>query len=382
MHIALNAHLLSFGPTYRGAGISWYIRNLVPALRRTDQENQYTLFLGDRRYPPELAPGDRFRTVVSHLPTVRPIVRMFWEQMLQPAVLYRDGVEVLHSMGYVQPYACPCSSVVTVHDLSFLLFPQYFNWMNRLYLAHFTRFSTRRANRVIAVSESTKQDLIRLMGLPAAKIDAVHSGIQPGFFPIRDQAVLDGFRRRQGIDRPFILFISTLEPRKNAERLVHAFARLKKGGNLPHALVLGGAKGWLYERIFGTVQELGLQQEVIFPGFIPSADLPLWYNSADLFVYPSLYEGFGSPPLEAMACGTPVVVSNTSSLPEVVGDAALLADPGDTEALAAAISQALTDTSLRTSLTEKGLARAQQFSWENTACQTVESYRRAMVRER
>ncbi|MCL4534492.1 MAG: glycosyltransferase family 4 protein [Bacteroidetes bacterium] len=374
MHIALNAHLLSFGPTYRGAGISWYIRNLIPNLRLVDTQNTYTVLLGDGRLPPEFAPGARFRPAVSRWPTVRPAVRILWEQLVQPLVLASRHIDVLHSMGYVQPLLCPCASVVTVHDLSFLLFPQYFNRLNRLYLAHFTRLSTYRADRVIAVSESTKRDLVRLLGLPAAKIETVHSAIQPGFEPIHDRSVLEAFRRRQGIAGPFILFISTLEPRKNAERLIAAFACLKRDHKLPHKLVLAGARGWRFERIFASVEELGLQNEVVFPGFVPPDDMPLWYNCAELFVYPSLYEGFGSPPLEAMACGTPVVASDSASLPEIVGDAALLVEPTDVDGLADAIWRILSSPTLRMELAEKGLQRAKKFSWTKTARRTIKVY--------
>ncbi len=374
MHIALNAHLLSFGPTYRGAGISWYIRNLIPALRQVDERHTFTVFLGDSRLPAEFAPGPRFRPVVSRFPTVRPAVRILWEQLAQPVLAATDRVDVLHALGYVQPLACPCRSVVTVHDLSFLLFPQYFNRINRLYLSHLTRLSTRRSDRVIAVSESTKRDLVRLIGLPPEKIDVVHSAIQAGFQPIGDAALLRDFRRRHGLDDPFILFISTLEPRKNAERLILAYARLRQTGRVSHKLVLAGAKGWRYEGIFARVEELGLGKDIIFPGFVPPVDIPLWYNCADLFVYPSLYEGFGSPPLESMACGTPVVASSGSSLPEVVGDAALLVEPTDVNALADAIWRILSDPSLRAELVQKGLRRVRQFSWEETARRTVQVY--------
>jgi glycosyltransferase involved in cell wall biosynthesis len=379
MRIALNAHLLSFGPTHRAAGISWYIRNLISALRQIDTQNDYYAFFGDHRLPPEFRNAARFQPVISRWPTVRPMVRLLWEQLAQPLLLRSLKVDLLHSMGYVQPYFCPCRSVVTVHDLSFMLFPEYFNRLNRLYLTHFTRFSVRRADRVLAVSDSTRKDVIRLLGVSPDRVVTVHSGIQPGFEPLQNKAQVEAFRKSRQVDFPFILFVSTLEPRKNAERLVEAFALLRKQTNLPHKLVLGGAKGWLYSSIFKTIERLELQDAVILPGFVPAADLPLWYNCADLFVYPSLYEGFGSPPLEAMACGTPVVASNSSSLPEVVGDAGLLVAPTDVEGLARAMVRILTDPSLKAELIGRGIRQAAAFSWGTTADQTATLYATAAL---
>jgi glycosyltransferase involved in cell wall biosynthesis len=374
MRIALNAHLLSFGPTFRAAGISWYIRNLITALRQEDNTNEYVVFFGDKRLPDEYAPAGGFRPIISRWPTVRPAIRILWEQLAQPLLLRSLRADVLHSLGYVQPFFCPARSVVTVHDLSFLLFPEYFNRLNRLYLAHFTRFSARRADRVLAVSESTRRDVITKLSIHPQRVVAIHSGIQKGFEPVRDRQELNTFRKSKQVEFPFVLFVSTLEPRKNAERLVESFALLKKQTLLPHKLVLGGAVGWRYQRIFAAIERLGMRNEIVMPGFLPSRDLPLWYNCADLFVYPSLYEGFGSPPLEAMACGTPVVASNTSSLPEIVGDAGILVAPTDIEGLAQAMISVLQDSGYREDLVNRGLKQAKRFSWEATAKKTLALY--------
>jgi glycosyltransferase involved in cell wall biosynthesis len=268
--------------------------------------------------------------------------------------------------------------VITVHDLSYLFFPQGFRTLNRNYLQTFTRLSVRQARRVIAVSESTKRDLVQQYGLSPGKVDVVHNGVDPGFRPLPADEVA-AFRREEGLPGQFILFVGTLEPRKNVVRLVEAYARLPK--DRPPLMLVGG-KGWLYDEIFSRVEALGLSSVVRFVGYVPADALPWWYNAADLFVYPSLYEGFGLPPLEAMACGTAVISSTASSLPEVVGQAGLLIDPADAEALAKAMEQVLADREMRKEMRSSGLAQAQNFSWEKTARQTVESYRRALTSRR
>jgi glycosyltransferase involved in cell wall biosynthesis len=372
MHVALNAHLLSFGASYRGAGISRYIRNLLPELRAF-AGHDFTVHLGDARVPPEFAPGGRFRLGLSRWPTRRPAVRILWEQGVLPFLLAAERAQVLHSLGYVQPLLCPARSVVTIHDLSYILYPANFNRANRLYLRAFSRLSARRADRLIAVSENTKRDTVRLLGVPAAKVEVVHHGIEPVFHRHTDRREVEDFRRRRGLPERMVLFLGTIEPRKNLDTLVRAFARLKHGG-LPHKLVIVGAKGWQWESVFAAVEAAGLGQDVAFPGYVPYDEQPLWYNAAELFVYPSLYEGFGFPPLEAMACGTPVVSSLTSSLPEVVGDAGLLVAPRDEEALAEAMRRVLGDAGLRAELAERGLERARSFSWREAAQRTLAVY--------
>jgi len=371
-HIGLNAHLLSLAQTYRGAGINWYIHNLLLNLALADQENQYTVFLGDRRFPPNL--GLTLRT--SWLPTTHPLVRIGWEQLVQPFVLWQEKIDLLHSLAFITPLVSPCPSVVTIYDLSFIIFPQGFKYFKRLYLALFTRLSAQKARRIITISESTKRDTVRLLGVSSKKVDVVYCGVDEAFRPLPEGEVAS-FRQKRGLPERIMLFVGTIEPRKNVARLVEAYSRLRDG---QVKLVIGGARGWLYEEVFARVEELGLTGDVLFPGYIPPDELPLWYNAAELFVYPSLYEGFGLPPLEAMACGTPVITSNVSSLPEVVGEAGLTVDPMDSEGLAEAMSQVLSDEALRQSMRERGLDRAARFSWAEAARETAEVYRRALGR--
>jgi glycosyltransferase involved in cell wall biosynthesis len=372
MHIGLNAHLLSLAETYRGAGINWYIHNLLTHLPRVDRDNRYTAFIGDRRFTNA---GLALR--LSQLPTSRPVVRIFWEQVVQPFALQKERVDLLHALAFVTPLLSPCPSVVTIYDLSFLLYPGSFKRSKRFYLSLFTRLSARRARRIIAISESTKRDVVRLLGVPHEKVEVVYCGIGEAFRPLAENQVA-AFRSERGLPEHFILFVGTIEPRKNVTRLIEAFAHLQTCTLANLKLVIGGAKGWFYEDVFARVEELGLEGQVMFPGYIPVSELPLWYNAAELFVYPSLYEGFGLPPLEAMACGTPVVASNTSSLPEVVGGAGLTVDPLDVEGLAEAMRRVLSDEALRWEMRERGLQRARGFSWTRTARETVQVYRRAM----
>jgi len=372
MHIGLNAHLLSLAETYRGAGINWYIHNLLTHLPRVDRANRYTAFIGDGRFA---SPGLALK--LSRLPTSRPVVRIFWEQVVQPFALQKERVDLLHALAFVTPLLSPCPAVVTIYDLSFLLYPESFKRSKNFYLGLFTRLSARRARRIIAISESTKQDVIRLLGVSPEKVEVVYCGIDETFRPLAGDQVA-AFRSKRSLPERFILFVGTIEPRKNVTRLIEAFANLHTRRLTDLKLVIGGAKGWFYEDVFTRVEELGLEGEVMFPGYIPVSELPLWYNAAELFVYPSLYEGFGLPPLEAMACGTPVVTANTSSLPEVVGEAGLTVDPLDAEGLAETIRRALDDGALRREMKERGLQRAKGFSWTKAAQETVQVYRRAM----
>lgn len=371
LHIGVNAHLLSVTAGYRSAGISWYIHNLLDHLPQADPHVEYTVFTNNRYF--EDVPGLHLQ--VSRLPTRRPPVRIFWEQAIQPWVLYRSHVDLCHGPAFVGALASACPMVVTVHDLSFLLYPENFRALNRLYLQVFTRQSVRRARRVLAVSNSTKDDLIRFYGIASSKIDVIHNGADPSFRPLPAEHV-DAFRVERGLPDRFVLFVGTLEPRKNVVGLVEAYAQLPS--DRP-PLMLVGAKGWLYDEIYRRIEALNLSDEIHFVGYVPPDDLPWWYNAAELFVYPSLYEGFGLPPLEAMACGTPVITSTVSSLPEVVGSAGMLVDPGDSQMLAEAMQRVLTDAGARARMRVAGIDQAQGFSWDHAAQHTVTSYRQALM---
>ena len=377
MHVGLDAHLLYRGRTYRAAGISRHSANLIAGLRQVGR-HRYTVFTGPAGAPAgpgaERRPGFRYR--ITRLPTDRPAARIVWEQLVAPVELAAQRVDLVHGLAYALPLAARCPGVVTVHDLSFERMPELFKTPNRLYLSAACRRAVRQARRIIAVSASTRRELGELMGVPEEKVEVIPNGVEPLFRPADPDAVA-AFKAKNKLPGRFVLHLGTLEPRKNVPTLVRAFARLRREHDVPHALVLAGGKGWLYDEVFELVHQLGLEREVFFPGFVPFDEQPLWYSAADVFAYPAVYEGFGMPPLEAMACGTPVVTSNRSSLPEVVGDAGLQVDPRDEAALADAIWRAIDDGALRARMREMGLARAKQFDWIEIARRTDAVYEAA-----
>jgi glycosyltransferase involved in cell wall biosynthesis len=369
-HVAINAHLVSGKAWYRSAGIHQYIYHLLRHLGQANRDLRYTVLLGEGSLPPDVP----LTPLQSRWPTSRAAVRVLWEQFVQPSTLRRIRAHLLHAPAFISPLLGSCPAITTIHDLSFMRFPDLFRAANRLYLKTFTRLSAQRARRLIAVSVHTASESTRLLGVPRERIDVVYHGVDPTFRPLPADEVT-AFRQRKGLPERFVLFVGTLEPRKNLVRLVEAFAAVHDGDS---KLVLAGGKGWLCDEVFATVDALGVDKEVIFPGFVMNAELPLWYNAATILAYPSLYEGFGLPIIESQACGTPALTSNTSSLPEAAGDAALAVDPYDVEALAAGLHRLLTDEPLRHELRERGMDHAHQFTWAKAAAETVRAYRRAL----
>ena len=371
-HIGLNAHLLSLSRNYRGAGINSYIYHLLSNLGQIDSGYRYTVFLSDRRFVDE-----QLRLHRTRWPTHRPVIRILWEQLIQPIALRHQGVDLLHAMAFAGPLVTPCPFVVTIYDLSFYRYPEAFRPWNRLYLSIFTALSARRARRVIAISESTRRDVVRMLGVPHDRVDVAYCGVDEIFRPL-PAAEVTTFRQERALPDHFILYLGTLEPRKNIQKLIQAYGQWRTMEPGIPKLVAAGGKGWYYDQIFAEVESLGLTGEVIFPGYVMQQELPWWYNAADLFVYPSRYEGFGLPVLEAMASGTPVVTTHVASLPEVAGDAALLVSPDEEGQLIEAMRRALSDESLRQEMINKGLAHAADFTWARTAQQTVDIYHRAL----
>jgi glycosyltransferase involved in cell wall biosynthesis len=387
--VGLNAHLLSLTQSYRGAGINGYIYQLLRHLPAVEEGNDpktpefaFTAFLHD----PGFAASPGLAVSHSRWDTRSPWRRILWEQTRLAAV--SRGMDLIHGLAFATPLASSCPTVVTVHDLSFLRYAGAFRPFNRRYLSLITKASTRRAALVIAVSASTRQDVINLCGVPKEKVVVVPNGVTPEFSPA-DPAETSAFRQRRGLPSRYILFVGTLEPRKNLVRLLEAYALLRGrqdsdraiGGGAPTVppLVIVGARGWFYQEIFARVAALGLTDRVSFPGFVPAEELPWWYRGAELFVYPSLFEGFGLPVLEAMACGTPTITSLASSLPEVAGDGAILVDPEDVEQLAEAMRRVLTSPDLAGQLRARGLLQASRFPWEQTAAATREVYRSVLA---
>ena len=245
-------------------------------------------------------------------------------------------------------------------------FPETMNLKTKIMLKLCLKKSCRRADKIVTVSQFSKEEIVKYLNIPEEKIVVMPNGVDHSLYhPGYAEDAIEKAKRRYQIEGEYYLYLGTLEPRKNIERIVQAYARAKRPGG--PKLVLAGRRGWLYESIFAAVQELGIEEDVVFTDYVADADVPLLMSGARMFLFPSLYEGFGLPPLEAMACGTPVVTANTSSLPEVAGDAALLADPYSVREIAAAIARLEEDEALRRSLIQKGLERAAQFTWEKSA---------------
>lgn len=375
MNVGILAHLLDYRPGYRQAGVSRYIEQLIQELPSASPD-RFVVYGGLQSraagHPLSNRAGIRFSS--SWVPTGRPEIRIFWEQVAAPIVLDRDQIDVVHAPVNVAPALAHRPVVVTVHDLAFLRFPAQYPRFKQRYLSLMTRHSVRHAARVIAVSRSTRDDLLRYYGVPDERVIVVPNGVDPTLKPIDQEEIVE-FRHDRNLPEQFILFLGTLQPRKNLIALLRAWSKLDASERLP--LVVVGSQGWMYEPIYDEARSLGVAGEVVFKGFAEPSDLARWYSAATIFVYPSLYEGFGLPVLEAMSCGTPVITSNVSSLPEVAGDAALLVDPKEVGDLSDAIQRLTQNHDLRADLARRGIERSKRFSWARTARETSEVYRLA-----
>ena len=361
---------------HRPAGIGWYTLRLLKALARVDKQNFYVL-LQHRKQSQPLIEGEQFSRATLFTPTHHRFEQ--WPLSLETKLL---GLDLLHSPDFIPPMHNNIPSVITIHDLAFLLYPQFVTAKSARYYGQ-VEDAVKRANRIIAVSKSTKNDIIKLLGVPESKIDVIHEAAGPFFQPIpraRAQQILAAAHVH--LPERFILSVGTIEPRKNLKTLIHAYHHLRQRYHVTAPLVLAGAPGWLAEDVYALVDKLGLDAVVHFMGRTPNEQLLALYNLTTVLAHPAHYEGFGLPPLEAMACGAPVVCSDAGSLPEVVGDAAILAAPEDDEAWTAALHQVLSDEHLQQRMAARGKARAQTFSWEKAARKTLDTYRRAVAYDR
>jgi len=370
-HIGLNAQLLARPGTYRSAGISTYIGSLLRYLPEAAPEFRYTAWMSVRPDGKEGVAKVQTRIPVSWAPA-----RIAWEQFCLPVVARRAKLDLLHGMAFSVPLSLSCPSVVTVFDMSFALFPHYHPAGRRLYLSLFARLAVRRAKKVIAISESTKRDVCNLLAAEPSKIEVIPCGVDERFRPLSVQERC-AFKEQKGLGR-YVYYQGTLEPRKDVTTLIEAFSLVRERGIDECDLIIAGAPGWKYDDVYSAVERLELKDAVRFLGYVSPDESSLWYGAADLFVFPSLYEGFGLPPLEAMRCGVPVIVSATSAMPEVVGDAGMFFAPHDVEALADAMYAVLSDESLARSLGAKGLERARSFTWRRTAERTAALYWRCL----
>lgn len=363
----------------QGAGIGRYARQMTSALLQLDRDNEYVLLApsasaGSPNQDTEITLG-RGNSRLVRLPLSERALVVLWHRLRLPVPveLFGGQLDVFHSPDFALAPVWKARTLVTVHDLSFKRVPDCFEPRLLDYLNRVVPRSVARADLVLADSESTRKDAIELLHLAPDRVSVVYAGVDDGFRRVTDTGRLEAVRSRYSLPQRFVLSVGTLQPRKNYVRLIEAFARLNGADDLH--LVISGARGWLYSDIFRRVDELGLGSRVLFPGYVAEEDLPSLYTLAEVFAFPSLYEGFGLPPLEAMACGTPVVASTASSLPEVVGDAACLVDPLSVENIASALQGLLDSPARRSTLGELGVGQARRFTWTHAAQRLLELYR-------
>ena len=363
MRIGIDAHMVGTKET----GNETYIRNLIDNLAKIDKENEYVIFVSDG----SISEHWRLGNTNFVFDTVSPsnlfrISLQFWMKVK------KHHLDVMH-FTYHLPLFCPCKTVVTVHDICFKKFPHCFSKRDRFVLTVLGKSSARKADAVITVSNSSKGDIEEFYGLDSRKIYVTYEAANEDFFNA-GKSKLASVCAKYAIDTDFILAVGNIQPRKNLASLVKAFGMLVDKTPFSHKLVLVGKALFRELDVFQEIVKWGLVDRVVFTGYVEDRDLPSLYAAAHLFVYPSVYEGFGLPLLEAMACGTPVIASKTSSIPEVVGDAALMIDPYDVSGIANAIGFLLSNEAIRRQMSQKGLRQARMFNWETTAAETLKVY--------
>jgi glycosyltransferase involved in cell wall biosynthesis len=366
MRIGVDVRLMHYQP----AGISRYTWHLLQALAELDTTDAFVILQHPRHRSPLIQqPNFRRATLFA------PVHHRFEQYLLAPDLL-RFRLDLLHSTDFIPPLYSAVKSVITVHDLAFLHYPHFLTAESAAYYGQIDR-AIMHAAHVIVPSESTKQDVVAQLGAPPDKITVIYEAANPSFGPLPVASTRREICGRYGLPETFVLFVGTIEPRKNITGLLQAFYHLRHKYDLHDVgLVIAGAQGWLYDETIDQVKTLDLEQSTFFLGRVPDEELHKLYVAARCHIHPAYYEGFGLPPLEAMACGTPTIVSNVSSLPEVVGDAALLVNPRDVEEIAVALHRLLTDDHLHAELSAKGIQRARVFSWDKAARRTLEVYRR------
>jgi len=380
MKIGIDANWAIFDQS----GIGKYTENLIKALLDVDTENQYVLFFDyfrDRDHRRQMIQKLIAKAKAPVKVVTNHNLSILKEFLLQfprfSKYFYREPVDVMHFPFFSGvPAKVEVPAVVTIHDLTFLYYPEHRGAKTSNFYLKRTKLAIQTAQKIIAVSEATRQDLIKELGVLPEQIKTVPEGVTANFSPIIEERRLKAFLKQYRLEpQKYILSVGTLEPRKNLVRLVKAYSMLPNQIRANYKLVLIGSPGWRNSALSQTINDLNLKANVIMPGYFGHEDLPYFYNGAKVFVYPSLYEGFGLPPLEAMACSTPVVASNISSLPEVMGHAGLLINPLKEEEIAAAIKRILTNDRLAGLLAVKGLKQAKKFSWDKTAKETIKVYK-------
>jgi len=365
---------IEIGWAHKAGGSRSVTKNIIKTLSKLDRTNEYIVFANT--FLPELE-FPNVRQVIY--PSPAKWMQHIWDQFIVPHVilpyhLRKEKIELVHyTNNYVSIFR-PCKFVVTLHDLIPFIAPHTFGLLHRIYQQLYFKLAANSGGDIITISENSKNDIVKILKVPMERIYVVPEAVSGEFRVVSNAVEKNKIRKKYNLPDRIILNVGTIQPGKNLSRLFKAYKLAKIENNIPHTLVVVGRKGWKSQEIFDEIDNLGICDDVIFSGMVPQADLPIIYNLAELFVYPSIYEGFGLPPLEAMACGIPVITSNISSIPEVVGDAAVLIDPYDETELCEAMRSVLSDNGVRQELIEKGFDRVKEFSWEKAASLLLEIF--------
>ncbi len=351
-------------------GIPNYILNLLRSIAEKDSSNEYFLYT-NRPIPFDLGLPERFKTVVVRFPSPR---LQLWYQVGLPIRMRRDRLDLFHDPVYPLPIGLPVPGVITIHDLSAYTDPGVHSLRASLAGKFYPRF-LEKARRIITISRFTGTEIARLFPEAADKVRVVYCGVNPGFRKVENGELLAGVKKKHGLPDRFFLFLGTMEPRKNLERLLDAFESV--GDRIRHYMVITGGRGWSYGGILSKIENHPFRERIVLTGFVSNDELPALVSMADFLVYPSILEGFGLPIIESMACGTPVITSSVSAMPEVAGDAAVLVDPFSVSSIAGGLIEMAENESLRNELSAKGLERASLFTWNKAAEETLEVYREA-----
>jgi len=367
LHIAIDAHSVGAGL----GGNETYATNLIEALADIDSVNRYTLYVTKKEAVERFAnrwPNVHLRLTLPHTPLVRIPLTLTVE-------LRRRPVDILH-VQYTSPPFTPCPVVNTIHDLSFEHLPETFKRRSWRQMRLTIRRSAQSAAHILTDCDFARDDILKTYGIAPERVTAVPLAAAVRFSPVRDERELDRVRNKYGINGKYILTVGSIQPRKNIPRLIRAYSMLCSERNLEPLpkLVVVGKRGWLYEDTLATAESSTVRDRIILTGYVDDKDLPALYSAASCFVYPSYFEGFGIPPLEAMRCGTPTITGDRTCFPEIIGDAGLMVDPFDEQAIKLGIVRVLTEQTLRDDLIEKGLKRANSYDWLKTARQTLDVY--------
>ncbi len=377
MIIGVNGHMV-FPPEIPVSGIGLYSFNLLSAMAEQNISEVFSddfIIFSTRRgrlrwkHMP-------FMFSLSSLPTWKNIIRIFWEQCILPVHIYKKKISIFHSLANVIPVLTGYTlHVLTVHDLAFMHYPDMAGHFRELYLKCLIKQSAIKSHKIIAVSDSTRQDLIKFWNIDPGKIKVIYSGLDERFTTCINPSAVEEYKRKKGLPERFILCTGDMEKRKNLIMLLRAFLIVIRDFNISVRLVIAGRPGNDYKNLLNFIERENLKKDVIFTGYVPSEELPFLFTSATVFAYPSLYEGFGFPILEAFACRTPVVASSSSSIPEVAGNGALLLSPFEPVLWASAFRELLSDREKREDLVKRGLKRLPLFTWRNTAIETMKVYK-------